>query len=127
MTIGDRKIRGIIREKAEAERIYQQARQQGYVASLMTQDRPNIFTQSVANIEPGKQIDVNIRYFNTLQYVDGWYEFVFPMVVGPRFNPAGTTNGIGAVARGKSGESGQSTEGHYLAPGERTGHDIALK
>src|SRR5262249_4914461 len=49
MTIGDRKIRGIIREKEEARRIYEQARNQGYVASLMTQDRPNIFTQSVAN------------------------------------------------------------------------------
>ena len=79
-----------------------------------------MFTQSVANIEPGKEIDVNIKYFHTLDYVDGWYEFVFPMVVGPRFNPPGLTNGIGAVARGQSGVSGQSTEVHYLRPGERS-------
>ncbi|MHC4302188.1 MAG: VIT domain-containing protein, partial [Planctomycetota bacterium] len=91
MTIGERRIRGIIRERKEAERIYRQARDQGYVASLLTQERPNIFTQKVANIEPGKEIDVNIKYFNTLAYVDGWYEFVFPMVVGPRFNPPGYT------------------------------------
>ena len=126
MTIGERRIRGIIRERHEAEQIYQEAKRQGYVASLLTEERPNIFTQSVANIEPGKEIDVNIKYFHTLDYVDGWYEFVFPMVVGPRFNPPGITNGIGAVARGQSGISGQSTEVHYLRPGERTGHDISL-
>ncbi|MHC4500069.1 MAG: VIT domain-containing protein, partial [Planctomycetota bacterium] len=102
--------RGIIRERKEAERIYRQARDQGYVASLLTQERPNIFTQKVANIEPGKEIDVNIKYFNTLAYVDGWYEFVFPMVVGPRFNPPGYTDGVGAVGRGKAGISGQKTE-----------------
>jgi len=126
MTIADRKIRGIIREREQAERIYAEARRQGHVASLLTQERPNIFTQKVANIEPGRQIDVNIKYFNTLAYLDGWYEFVFPMVVGPRFNPPGYTDGVGAVARGKHGISGQKTEVQYLKPGERSGHDISL-
>jgi Ca-activated chloride channel family protein len=127
MTIGERHIRGIIRERGEAERIYRDARSQGYVASLMTQERPNIFTQSVANIEPGKQIDVNIKYFNTLAYMDGWFEFVFPMVVGPRFNPVGPSTGVGSVPRGAQGASGQATEVSYLRPGERSGHDIALR
>lgn len=126
MTIGDRKIRGIIREREKAEQIYASARRKGHVAALMTQERPNIFTQMVANIEPGKQIDINIRYFNTLQYDDGAWEFVFPMVVGPRFNPAGSVNGIGATARGSAGASGQKTEVPYLAPNERSGHDISL-
>ncbi|MBN1421469.1 MAG: VWA domain-containing protein [Planctomycetes bacterium] len=126
MTIGERKIRGIIRERKEAERIYHEARRQGYVASLLTQERPNIFTQSVANIEPGKSIDVNIRYFHTMAYDDGWLEFVFPMVVGPRFNPPGTTTGVGAVPRGGHGTSGQKTKVQYLRPGERSGHDISL-
>ncbi len=126
MVIGERKIRGIIRERQEAEQIYAEARRQGYVASLLTQERPNIFTQKVANIEPGKAIDVNIKYFNTLAYADGWYEFVFPMVVGPRFNPPGSTDGVGAVGRGKMGISGQKTEVQYLRPDERSGHDIAL-
>ena len=126
MTIGERRIRGIIRERKEAEQIYQEAKRQGYVASLLTEERPNLFTQSVANIEPGQEIDVNIKYIHTLSYVDGWYEFVFPMVVGPRFNPAATSEGVGAVARGKSASSGQGTEVSYLAPGERTAHDISL-
>ncbi len=132
MTIGERRIRGIIREREKAEQIYAQARAQGHVAALMTEERPNIFTQKVANIEPGKQIDINIRYFNTLRYDDGSYEFVFPMVVGPRFNPPfsagnnGQPDGIGSVARNQPGSSGQPTEVSYLKPNERSGHDISL-
>lgn len=126
MTVGERTIRGIIREKEEAQKIYNEAKSQGYVASLLTQERPNIFTQHVANIEPGKAIDVRVTYFSTLAYYDGWYEFVFPMVVGPRFNPPGSAEGIGAVGRGERGASGQGTEVQYLRPGERSGHDIAL-
>jgi Ca-activated chloride channel family protein len=133
MTIGDRTIRGIIRERADAERIYNQARAQGYTASLLTQERPNIFTQKVANIEPGKAIDINITYYSTLTYSDGGYEFVFPMVVGPRFNPTSggagfqpAGDGIGAVAQGHHGASNQKTEVQYHRPEDRTGHDIAL-
>jgi Ca-activated chloride channel family protein len=126
MTIGDRHIRGIIREKVEAQKIYNEAKRQGYVASLLVQDRPNVFTQAVANIEPGKQIDVEIKYFNTLGYGDGWYEFAFPMVVGPRFNPPNFKDGIGAAALGAPGTSGQAKEVQYLKPSERSGHDISL-
>ena len=95
MTVGERRIRGIIREREEAKQVYEQAKGQGYVASLLEQDRPNVFTQKVANVEPGKRIDVSVRYFHTLSYADGWYEWVFPMVVGPRFNPPGTSQGVG--------------------------------
>jgi Ca-activated chloride channel family protein len=125
MTIGERKIRGIIREREEAKQIYEQAKAQGYNAALLTQERPNIFTQKVANIEPGKQIDVNIRYFNTLRYEDGWYSFVFPTVVGPRFNPAGSADPINAVARGSEpADAGKQVQ--YLRPNERSGHDISI-
>lgn len=126
MVIGERRIRGVIREREEAEEIYREARRQGYRASLLTQERPNVFTQRVANIEAGKQIDVQLTYFNRLSFADGAYEFVFPMVVGPRYNPAGSTDGIGAVSREKLGTSGQSTEVPYLRPGERSGHDVSL-
>ena len=126
MHIGSRSIRGIIRERQEAEQIYEQAKSQGYTTSLLTQERPNIFTQKVANIESQQSIHVEIKYFNTLAYVDGWYEFVFPMVVGPRFNPPHQSDGIGAMPLGGRGTSGQTTEIPYLAPGQRSGHDIAL-
>lgn len=127
MTVGERTIRGIIREKEEAKKIYEEARSQGFVASLLTQERPNIFTQSVANIEPGKAIDIDIKYYHTLSYHDGGFDFVFPMVLGPRFNPPGFADGIGAAGRGDGGSSGQKTEVQYLKPGERSGHDIALE
>jgi Ca-activated chloride channel homolog len=111
MTIGKRCIRGIIRDRKEAEQIYEEARNQGYVATLLTEERPNIFRQNIANIDPGNEIDVSIKYFNTLEYVDGWYEFAFPMVVGPRFSPPGT----------------ESPDVSYLKPNERSGHDISLR
>jgi Ca-activated chloride channel family protein len=126
MQVGERRIRGMIREREEAKRIYEEAREAGYVASLLTQERPNIFREKVANIEPGETIDINISYFGPLRYQKGEYEFVFPMVVGPRFNPPGSTEGVGAVARGQYGISGQTTEVHYLGPGERSGHTISL-
>jgi Ca-activated chloride channel homolog len=127
MVVGDRRIRGIIRERQEAKRIYEDAKKRGYVASLLTQERPNIFTQRIANIEPGKRIDVEITYFSPLRYEGGEYEFVFPMLVGPRFNPPGYKGGIGAVGRGRRGASGQAVEVEYLKTGkERSGHDVAV-
>jgi Ca-activated chloride channel family protein len=127
MKIGDRTIRGIIREREEAERIYEEARNRGYVASLLTQERPNVFTQKVANIEPGRDIDVELTYYNTLPFRDGAYSFTFPTVVGPRFNPPGSTDGVGAVGHGDHGASGQSTEVEYLEPGQESGHDLSLE
>lgn len=126
IAIGERRIRGIIREREEARAIYAEARRQGYVASLLSQDRPNVFTQSIANIEPLREIAVRIEYFHAVPYRDGAYEFVFPMVVGPRFNPPGSAGGVGAAARGARGASGQRTEVEYLRPGERGGREVSL-
>jgi len=126
MTIGERKIRGILREKEEAQRIYEDARAQGYRASLLVQHRPNIFEQKVANIEPGKRIDVNIRYFHTLAYEDGWYSFVFPTVVGPRYNPIGSQSPVVALPRGDSRQPAAGTAVRYLRPTERSAHDIGI-
>ncbi|HUH04576.1 MAG TPA: VIT domain-containing protein [Kofleriaceae bacterium] len=117
MTIGKRRIRGIVRDRDEAQRIYDEARAGGYVAALLTQQRPNVFTQRVANIEPGKRIDVSLTYYHLLPYRDGAYTFVFPTVVGPRYTPPGNRGGIGAVRRGDEGRSGQPTEVVYSRPG----------
>lgn len=126
MIIGDRRIRGILREKEEAEAIYNAARSQGYQASLLVQHRPNIFEQKVANIEPGKAIDVDIRYFHTLSYDDGWYSFVFPAVVGPRYNPPGHDDPVAAVPRGTNRQSARGTAVRYLRPDERSAHDLSI-
>jgi Ca-activated chloride channel family protein len=126
MTIGDRRIRGILREKDEAQRIYTEARAQGYRASLLVQHRPNVFEQKVANIEPGKWIDVTLSYVNTLVYRDGWYAFEFPTVVGPRYNPPDTKDPIEALPRTEHEPPARGTAVHYLEPNERSGHDIGI-
>ena len=126
MTIGERRIRGILREKEEAEAIYREARAQGYQASLLTQHRPNIFEQKVANIEPGKRIDVNIRYFHSLAYRDGWYTFVLPTVIGPRYNPPRSKDPVQALPRSEVQPVSSGAGVRYLRPRERSGHDIGI-
>ena len=80
------------------DRPFAQARAAGHVASLLDQERPNVFTQSVANVEPGVQVVIEISYVETLKYEDGNYEFVFPMTVGPRYIP-GSVNAAEAVKK----------------------------
>lgn len=125
MIIGERKIRGILREKEQAEAIYEAAKSQGYQASLLVQHRPNVFEQKVANIEPGKSIDVDIKYFHTLAYNDGWYSFVLPTVVGPRYNPPGSKDPLVPVPQGARVDSTETTI-PYLRPGQRSAHDISI-
>ncbi|MBE8985646.1 VIT domain-containing protein [Nostoc sp. LEGE 12450] len=99
--IGDRTIQGSIKKRQEAVAIYEQARKQGQTAGLLEQERDNIFTQSLANIKPGEQIDVIIRYSDSLKFEGGNYEFIFPMVVGPRYIP-GITIAEDAVGGGSA-------------------------
>ncbi len=91
MTIGDRVVEGEVKERQLARQIYEAAREKGHVASLLEQERPNIFTQSVANIEPGAEVVVEISYVEVLQSRDKVYRFDFPMVVGPRYVPGAPT------------------------------------
>ncbi|NEQ95277.1 MAG: after-VIT domain-containing protein [Cyanothece sp. SIO2G6] len=85
--VGDRTLYGTIKKRQEAQKIYDRAKQRGQTAGLLEQERPNIFTQSLANIQPGEQIRVTLRYTESLRFEGGDYEFVFPMVVGPRYIP----------------------------------------
>jgi Ca-activated chloride channel homolog len=88
MRIGDRLVEGEIRGKEQARVTYAQAKAEGRRATLVEQERPNIFTTSVANIGPGDEIGVEIEYQQTLRYDQGRYSLRFPMVVGPRYLPA---------------------------------------
>lgn len=115
MTIetGGRTIEGTIRERDEAKKTYERARRKGHVAALLTQERPNLFTQSVANLEPGARVKVTLRYVQALTYEDGGYELVFPMVAGSRYVPA------------DGGDAAAVTQ-RSLPPGQRSSHDIGL-
>ena len=88
MRIGERVVEGEIRERRAAKASYEQAKAEGRRAALLEQERPNIFTSSVANIGPGEEIRIDIEYQQTLRYAQGRYSLRFPMVVGPRYLPA---------------------------------------
>jgi Ca-activated chloride channel family protein len=155
MTVGDRRILGQIKEREEARDIYEAAKAAGHVASLLDQERPNIFTQSVANIEPGSEVTIEISYVETLKYEGGVFEWVFPMVVGPRYIPGEPTSKIPPVSplnqgnvvepdhqcagegpdqpqgTGWSPDTTQVPDASKITPpvikeGMRTGHDISL-
>lgn len=128
MKVGERTVRGLIKKRDEARQIYDEAKQAGHVASLLEQERPNIFTQSVANIEPGKTILVTIRYVADLKYDHGTYTFVFPMVVGPRYipgTPTGNQGGGWAPDTDQVPDASRITP-PVLKPDERSGHDVRV-
>ncbi|MBX3118452.1 MAG: VWA domain-containing protein [Fimbriimonadaceae bacterium] len=113
LRMGDRVINAVIKKREEARKIYETAKNQGRVAGLLDQERPNIFTQSVANIMPGATIEVEISYVQILKYEDDKFEFVYPMVVGPRF-------------LGNAPDPGKISP-PTAPPGVRVGTDITLK
>lgn len=119
MVIGDRTIEAQIKKREEARAIYEKAKEQGHTASLLEEERPNIFSQSVANIAPGTDIDIVVSYVQSLTYANSQWEFVFPMVVGPRFVPPGHQDGPGS-------ESYQRLRPLILGQGQRPGHDISM-
>lgn len=86
MQIGDQVIVAKIKEREQAKQEFEQAKQEGKSASLLEQNRPNVFTMNLANVMPGEQIEVELRYTELLAPTDGIYEVVFPTVVGPRYS-----------------------------------------
>ncbi|MCR4314772.1 MAG: VIT domain-containing protein [Planctomycetes bacterium] len=148
MHIGERRIHGIVKEREEARRMYEEARAQGYTASLLEQERPNIFTQSVANIPPLQEVIVEIRYVERLVYDHGEYRFHFPMVVGPRYispnyhpeampvairddnSPRGETGGNDVLAGGREPTSrvpdADRITPPIMPPGMRSANEVSL-
>ncbi len=87
MKIGEQIIEGQIQERAQAKKTYAKAKAKGQRASLVEQERPNIFTTSVANIAPNAPIIIEIEYQEVVRYDQGQFSLRFPMVVGPRYIP----------------------------------------
>jgi len=96
MTIGERVLKAQIRERGQARADYEQAKAEGRSASLLEQERPNVFQMNVANILPGDEIRVELAYTELLVPTEGTYAFVYPTVVGPRYaGRAGTESSTG--------------------------------
>jgi Ca-activated chloride channel family protein len=85
--IGERFIEGEIREKEQAKKEYEKAKKAGKKASLVNQQRANLFTTSVANIAPGETVTVEIEYQQTLGYESGVFNMRFPLTMTPRYIP----------------------------------------
>lgn len=118
MTIGERRIVAKIKEKEEAKQVFNEAKEAGKSASLLSQKRPNVFSMAVANIMPGEEVTVALVYTEILTAEEGVYEFVYPGVVGPRYA------GDAAHAAGET----QWIQNPYLAEGthDPVVYDIAV-
>jgi Ca-activated chloride channel family protein len=90
LQVGERRIEGRIQERAQAKRSYAKAKREGKTASLLEQERPNLFTTSVANVGPGERVQISIEYQHTLHYEGGGFELRFPMTLTARYVPGGS-------------------------------------
>ncbi|MCL2020470.1 MAG: VIT and VWA domain-containing protein [Oscillospiraceae bacterium] len=89
--VGEDIIIAQIKEREEARQDFERAREQGQTASLLEQERPNVFSMSVANIMPNDIVRIELHYTELITPTEGIYEFVFPTVVGPRYSPSWVT------------------------------------
>ncbi len=118
LTIGQRVIEGEIREREEAKKVYEAAKTERKKASLLEQERPNVFTASVASIGPNEDVEIEIEYQETLRYDGGGFELRFPMVVAPRYIPGSPLPAAAAESeRSPGGASPASRKGMGWAAG----------
>lgn len=126
MVVGERVIRGEVRERGAAREEYEAARRDGLVASLLDEERPNVFTQSVANVEPGAIVTVRIGTIETLATEGGVARFSFPMTVAPRYAPKPKPK-----ENAEAGDGGEaSAPGAAIPsalPATRAGHAVSLR
>jgi Ca-activated chloride channel family protein len=109
MKIGDQVIVAKIKEKQAARQEFDEAKKQGKSASLLEQERPNVFSMSLANVMPGDQIEIELRYTELLIPTDGTYEVMFPTVVGPRYSSP----------QDSTAKTGGAVQTPYLHQGEK--------
>jgi Ca-activated chloride channel family protein len=124
-----RTVRAEIRRREEAEQLYEAARAAGKLASRLDQERPNVFTQSVANLMPNTRVEIEIHYVETLEYEAGSFAFAFPTVVGPRFVPG---NATGRSGTGWAPDTDRVPDASRITPpvaaqGTRSGHDLGIE
>jgi Ca-activated chloride channel homolog len=127
--IGNRTIRSVIHEREEAKRVYEAAKSEGKRAALLEEERPNIFTASVANIMPNDRIEVRLRYVEPLRWEEGRMRLVFPMVVGPRYIPG--AQAVDHTGTGWASDTNAVPDASRITPPirnpeNRSGHDISL-
>ena len=126
--IGGRVVRGEIQRREEARRTYEQARAAGHTAALLDQERPNVFTQRVANIEPGVPVTVRLRTVEVVPYEAGTYRWTFPLTVGPRYRADGSSaEEVVTPAAVRARPSAPSVETPVARPGTTDGPEVDIE
>ena len=136
--LGDRVLNATIREKQRAKLEYEAAKKEGKTAALLDQHRPNVFQMNVANILPGDEVVVELRYTELLLPTDGHYRFVYPTVAGPRYHVAKSEGGSSSfpatahLPEGQSSNTGFDLHVSFASPLpvrdiESTSHRIEVK
>ncbi|MEX5215080.1 MAG: marine proteobacterial sortase target protein [Nitrospiraceae bacterium] len=114
MKIGERIIEGQVKERSEAKQTYVRAKSESKRAGLVEQERPNLFTTSVANIGPHETVQVEIEYQETIRPDHGKFHLRFPMAIGPRYIPGHPLDSVTSSEPPSS--SSHSAQGHGWAP-----------
>lgn len=131
MRIGRRVLRAQIDRRASARQRYEQARDEGVRAALLEQERPNVFTFNVANIDAGAEVDVTLHFFGTARYDDHTHAWALPLVVGPRYVPGAplprAPSGTGAHPDTDRVPDASRVSPGYAPPGTRSGHAVSIR
>lgn len=125
--IGERFIEGEIQEKERAKKTYEEAKKAGKKASLVEQQRPNLFTTSVANIAPGELVVVEIEYLEDVRYEAGQFSIRFPMTLTPRYISGTPT--ADKVGSGWSPDTDRVPDASAITPAQISsgaGHTVSL-
>jgi Ca-activated chloride channel family protein len=127
--IGNRVVLSEVHRREEAKRTYEAAKREGRTAALTEQERPNLFTQSVANVPPGDTVAVVLRYVHEVPFDDGRYLFHFPTTIGPRYIPGAPAQGAGGP--GWSPDTDRVPDASRVTPpvvpeGQRSAHDVDI-
>lgn len=133
MRVGARTVEGKVKEREVAKAVYTQAKQQGKKSSLIEQERPNIFTTSVANIPPGESIDIMIEYQQRLKIENGEASLRFPLVVAPRYIPGkplrqtiALNTGTGWAFDTEQVADASRITPHVIEPGTQTENPVSI-
>ncbi|MCA9696411.1 MAG: VWA domain-containing protein, partial [Myxococcales bacterium] len=127
LTIGERTIRGQMKTREDARQTYEDAKENGQAAGLLEQQRPNIFTQNIANIPPGQSIEVSMHIVQPLEQEAGVYSLVLPTVVGPRYIPGAPSSAAGTQGGTDQVPDAAKVTAPLIPPGYTTCADLDVK
>lgn len=114
--IQEREIHGVMKTRDDARKMYEDAKEDGRSAALLEQERPNVFTQNVANIPPGESIEVEMHLVQPLHQEHGRYELALPTVVGPRFIPGNPVPSSQTSGGGTSPDTDRVADASRITP-----------